>query len=95
MQLKKNLTMKSIFLCSLIALFAIVNCDDHYSSKFENIDIDGIIKNERILQNYLNCLLEEKGCTPEADELKSKYFENIQISVITFYSFMISKMHGK
>lgn len=64
--------MKSIVLCALVSFFAIVNCADTYSSKFENIDIDGIIKNERLLQNHFNCLLEGKGCTPEAEELKSK-----------------------
>lgn len=64
--------MNSVVLCALVALFAIANCDDTYSSKFENIDIDGLIKNERLLQNHYNCLLEGKGCTPEAEELKSK-----------------------
>ncbi|XP_045466457.1 ejaculatory bulb-specific protein 3-like [Harmonia axyridis] len=46
-------------------------CGDVYdSSKLEKIDFDAIRNNDRLLQNHFNCLIEGKGCTPEAEELR-------------------------
>ncbi|KAF7991587.1 hypothetical protein HCN44_008958 [Aphidius gifuensis] len=41
-----------------------------YSTKYDNIDIDEIIKNDRLVNNYVGCLMEEKSCTPDGLELK-------------------------
>ncbi|KAK9888081.1 hypothetical protein WA026_000357 [Henosepilachna vigintioctopunctata] len=49
---------------------ACVNCEDLYTSKFDNIDIDAIMKNDRLLQNHFACIIDGKGCTAEADELR-------------------------
>ncbi|EFA07417.1 chemosensory protein 18 precursor [Tribolium castaneum] len=37
----------------------------------DNIDIDDILSNERLLKNYVNCLLDKGRCTPEGKKLKS------------------------
>lgn len=49
--------------------------DDHplYTNKYDNIDIDAVIANERLLKNYIGCLLENNPCTPDGKELKSKF----------------------
>jgi hypothetical protein len=41
----------------------------------DNIDVDQILHNDRLLNRYVDCLLEKsKGrCPPEAVELKSEY----------------------
>ncbi|XP_065334982.1 ejaculatory bulb-specific protein 3-like [Cloeon dipterum] len=41
-----------------------------YTSKFENIDLDQILKSDRLLKNYVNCLMDRGSCTPDASELK-------------------------
>ncbi|KAK6624044.1 hypothetical protein RUM44_010902 [Polyplax serrata] len=41
-----------------------------YTSKYDNIDIDRILNNDRILANYIKCLLDEGPCTAEGRELK-------------------------
>nr|WJJ63300.1 chemosensory protein 15 [Pachyrhinus yasumatsui] len=41
-----------------------------YTTKYDNIDIHDVIKNERLLKNYVNCLLEKGSCTPDGLELK-------------------------
>ncbi|XP_043271507.1 ejaculatory bulb-specific protein 3-like [Venturia canescens] len=41
-----------------------------YTTKYDNINIDEIIKSERLLKSYVGCLLEENPCTPEGNELK-------------------------
>jgi len=43
-----------------------------YTTKFDNVDVDGIISNERLLNGYVGCLLDRNPCTPDAAELKSK-----------------------
>jgi len=46
-----------------------------YTHKYDNIDVDQILHNDRLLNRYVDCLLEKsKGrCPPEAVELKSEY----------------------
>ncbi|XP_033339734.1 chemosensory protein 3 [Megalopta genalis] len=41
-----------------------------YTNKFDNIDIDQILKSDRLLSNYYKCLMDEGRCTPEGTELK-------------------------
>ncbi|KAG5885075.1 hypothetical protein JTB14_036644 [Gonioctena quinquepunctata] len=40
------------------------------SGKYDNVDVDKILKNERVLTNYIKCLMEEGPCTPEGRELR-------------------------
>ncbi|KAG5883700.1 hypothetical protein JTB14_007419 [Gonioctena quinquepunctata] len=44
--------------------------EDGYSHKFDNVDLDAIVKNERLLRNYVDCLLGKKKCTKDGEELK-------------------------
>lgn len=48
--------------------------DTKYTSKYDNVDLDQILKNDRLLNNYVKCLLEKGKCTPDGAELKSMYF---------------------
>nr|QUP79550.1 chemosensory protein 4 [Monochamus saltuarius] len=43
---------------------------EEYTSKYDNIDLDAIIKNDRLLKSYVDCLLDRGKCTNEAAELK-------------------------
>lgn len=45
---------------------------DKYTTKYDNIDVDRIVASRRLLQNYVNCLLDKGPCTPEGKELKSE-----------------------
>nr|XP_023021659.1 ejaculatory bulb-specific protein 3-like [Leptinotarsa decemlineata] len=42
-----------------------------YTSKYDNIDIDAILNNDRIFKNYIDCCLGKGRCTPDGQELKS------------------------
>ncbi|KDR22552.1 ejaculatory bulb-specific protein 3-like [Zootermopsis nevadensis] len=44
--------------------------DTKYTTRYDNIDIDGILKSERLLRSYYNCLLDKGPCTREGLELK-------------------------
>lgn len=44
-----------------------------YDSKFDNVDIDEILNQERLLNNYIKCLESQGPCTPDAKMLKGKF----------------------
>lgn len=43
-----------------------------YTTKYDNIDIDQILSNDRLFTNYYNCLLDKGKCSPDGQELKSE-----------------------
>lgn len=61
----------------LAALFVVTFADDKYTTKYDDVDLDEIIGNKRLLNNYVNCLLDKGKCTPDGQELKSKSFKMI------------------
>jgi hypothetical protein len=46
---------------------------DKYTTRYDHIDVDGILKSERLLRNYFNCLVDKGPCTREGLELKSEF----------------------
>nr|AJP61955.1 chemosensory protein [Phenacoccus solenopsis] len=62
----KNLVVLTLFL----AVAGVAYAADTYTTKFDNIDIDQILHNERLLKPYVNCLLTDTKCTADANELK-------------------------
>lgn len=65
-----NTCFVSVILCAVCA--AEVAQPKTYTTKYDNIDLDEIIHNDRLLKNYVDCLLEKGRCTPDGLELKSK-----------------------
>ncbi|KAK9892195.1 hypothetical protein WA026_019000 [Henosepilachna vigintioctopunctata] len=47
-----------------------INAEVTYTNKYDKIDIDALIKNERLLKHYVNCLLDREKCRPDGEELK-------------------------
>nr|QGW50256.1 chemosensory protein 9 [Chouioia cunea] len=56
-----------VFCC--VALLLAVNAAE-YNSKYDNVDVDRILQNGRVLTNYIKCMLDEGNCTPDGRELK-------------------------
>ncbi|RZC39464.1 OS-D domain containing protein [Asbolus verrucosus] len=44
----------------------------------ENIDVDEIIKNDRLVKSYIDCILEKGKCTPEGEKLRKAIPEALQ-----------------
>ncbi|CAH1988471.1 unnamed protein product [Acanthoscelides obtectus] len=59
----------SVFVFSLV-LVGLTFADNAYTSKYDNVDVERILKNDRVLANYIKCLMEEGPCTAEGRELK-------------------------
>ncbi|XP_063698349.1 uncharacterized protein LOC134829269 isoform X1 [Culicoides brevitarsis] len=41
-----------------------------YSARYDNLDIDTILASNRLVTNYVDCLLNKKPCPPEGKDLK-------------------------
>ncbi|KAM7349333.1 antennal protein 10 isoform 2-T2 [Cochliomyia hominivorax] len=79
-----------IYLLALTSLFASIEAIPHppattaaplkqtYDNKFDNIDIDEILGQERLLNNYIKCLEGLGPCTPDGKMLKE--FSNFRDS---------------
>lgn len=53
-----------------VLAFATVSADEKYTTKFDNIEVDDILKSDRLFNNYYKCLTGEGKCTPDGRELK-------------------------
>nr|ALR72517.1 chemosensory protein 3 [Colaphellus bowringi] len=62
----------SLMLCVLVALlvFADARPEDKYTTKYDKVDLDAILQNERLLRSYIDCLLDKKKCSKDGEELK-------------------------
>ncbi|CAG9835614.1 unnamed protein product [Diabrotica balteata] len=45
---------------------------EKYSTKYDNIDLDEILKSDRLLNNYIACIMDRGSCTPDGKELKAQ-----------------------
>ncbi|XP_031367121.1 ejaculatory bulb-specific protein 3-like [Apis dorsata] len=64
--------MKTILIALVAVCFLLgeVFSEDKYTTKYDNVDIDVVLNTERLLNGYVNCLLDQGPCTPDAAELK-------------------------
>ncbi|KAK9500493.1 hypothetical protein O3M35_001748 [Rhynocoris fuscipes] len=61
-----------------LAIIATCYADSSYTTKYDNIDLDEILNNERVYQKYFNCLTNKGRCTPDAKELKDHLPDALQ-----------------
>lgn len=66
--------MKTMFILFAVSSLILAQDKIMYTTKYDNIDVEAIIKSDRLLNNYVGCLLDEKPCTPDGIELKSKHY---------------------
>ncbi|XP_055845510.1 uncharacterized protein LOC129911665 [Episyrphus balteatus] len=62
--------MKVLIVAMLALTIAIVAAEEKYTTKYDSIDIEEILKSDRLFKNYFNCLMESGKCTPDGRELK-------------------------
>ncbi|KAL3275490.1 hypothetical protein HHI36_020250 [Cryptolaemus montrouzieri] len=60
-------------------------------NKYENLEIDDMLKNERIVQNFYQCLMTGEKCIPEAAELRENLPEIVQTGCPTCSEKLVSK----
>ena len=44
----------------------------HYTDRYDNINLDEVLSNRRLLVPYIKCILDQGKCAPDGKELKGK-----------------------
>jgi Insect pheromone-binding family, A10/OS-D len=58
------------FFIIAVLLIGFVSCEETYDVKYDSVNIDEILKSERLMSNYINCLLDDGPCTEDGRDLK-------------------------
>ncbi|KXJ74810.1 ejaculatory bulb-specific protein 3 [Aedes albopictus] len=59
-----------LFVAVALALFAVAAAQEKYTTKYDGVDLDEILKSDRLFNNYYKCLMDQGRCTPDGNELK-------------------------
>ncbi|XP_014258330.1 ejaculatory bulb-specific protein 3-like [Cimex lectularius] len=55
---------------TFIAIALFVGLVAAYTTKYDNVDLDEILGNQRLYKKYFDCLVNKGKCTPDGKELK-------------------------
>ncbi|KAL0869942.1 hypothetical protein ABMA27_006133 [Loxostege sticticalis] len=66
-----------IVLCCVVAV-ALARPNDKYTDKYDNLNIQEILENKRLLKAYVDCVLGQGKCSPDGKELKEHLQEAIE-----------------
>ncbi|CAO1429751.1 unnamed protein product [Diamesa hyperborea] len=61
-----------LFVATLIVLVGAALAADQYTTKYDGVNLEEILKSERLLNNYYKCLMDTGKCTPDGNELKRR-----------------------
>ncbi|XP_023021662.2 ejaculatory bulb-specific protein 3 isoform X1 [Leptinotarsa decemlineata] len=64
--------------CLITAISSAIPEKTRYTTKYDNVNLEEIIKNDRLLKNYVDCLLDKGKCTPDGLELKKNMPDAIE-----------------
>ncbi|XP_072942984.1 uncharacterized protein [Epargyreus clarus] len=67
-------------LCVIFGTLLTVASADFYSSRYDDFDIQPLLENDRILQGYTKCFLDQGPCTPDAKDFKKAIPEALETS---------------
>ncbi|CAG4947244.1 unnamed protein product [Colias eurytheme] len=71
--------MKSFVVVCLFALAAIASArPEQYTNRYDDVDLDEILSNDRLLVPYVKCILDQGKCSPDGKELKSHIKEALE-----------------
>lgn len=62
---------------AIFLVYVAARPEEKYTTKYDNVDLNEIIQNKRLLKNYVFCLLGKGNCTPDGAELKSEFLNDI------------------
>jgi len=67
-----------VIVCTLVSVLVLTEAararrDEKYTTKYDNINVDEILASDRLIDNYVKCLMDKGRCSPEGAELKCKF----------------------
>uniref|UniRef100_A0A2S2Q6S0 Ejaculatory bulb-specific protein 3 n=1 Tax=Sipha flava TaxID=143950 RepID=A0A2S2Q6S0_9HEMI len=60
----------AVFYCIFAAIVMTQAAPEKYTTKYDNVNIDEILGNDRLVTSYFKCLMDMGKCTPEGEEIK-------------------------
>lgn len=72
---KVSILLLCTILLSTLTPSSAQNSEIYYSRRYDNLDVNLIFRSARLLNNYVDCLLDKKPCPPEGKDLKRKFRE--------------------
>lgn len=64
----------AVTLCVIFAAFVCARPEEKYTDQYDSIDVDEILNNPRLRENYYNCIKTGKKCNREGQLLRGKIF---------------------
>ncbi|XP_075981784.1 allergen Tha p 1-like [Anticarsia gemmatalis] len=52
--------------------------EEKYTDRYDNVDLDEVLGNKRLLGPYIKCILDQGRCAPDAKELKEHIREALE-----------------
>lgn len=71
----RRFTMKSTILLGttiVMCFMVLASAQQENIKKYDQVSIESVLGNDRVLTNYIKCLLDKGACTKEGRELKRK-----------------------
>lgn len=70
--------MKFFVVSLLVLAIGFAAAQEKYTTKYDGIDINEILKSDRLFNNYFKCLMDTGKCTPDGRELKKNLPDALQ-----------------
>ncbi|KAL6444088.1 hypothetical protein ACFW04_001795 [Cataglyphis niger] len=67
----------TFILLSIFVFSGLVSGTEIYPDAYNNVDVDAILNSERLLHQYMDCILEKGSCTADARSLKRELPEAV------------------
>ncbi|KAL1458966.1 hypothetical protein WDU94_010985 [Cyamophila willieti] len=68
----------AIFTVLCLAVVGTVLSSPAYTTKYDNVNLDEILSNDRLFNSYYNCLMDAGACSPDGAELKKNLPDALQ-----------------
>nr|WMS58736.1 chemosensory protein gene 5 [Neotoxoptera formosana] len=65
-----NKLVLAVVFCIAATITVVQTAPAKYTTKYDNVNIDDILSNDRLVTSYFKCLMETGKCTPEGEEIK-------------------------
>ncbi|XP_026816986.1 ejaculatory bulb-specific protein 3-like [Rhopalosiphum maidis] len=60
----------AVVFCVATTMTVVQTAPAKYTNKYDNVNIDEILNNDRLVASYFKCLMDTGKCTPEGEEIK-------------------------
>ncbi|KAL4119311.1 hypothetical protein QTP88_012136 [Uroleucon formosanum] len=96
-----NKFLLAVAFCIATTMTIVQAAPAQYTTKYDNVNIDEILNNDRLVNNYFKCLMETGKCTPEGEEIKHVGVKVLNAAFANTFQYMppelmgtIAEMHG-